>query len=297
MLASDLVPQLRAYIAAPARLAALDLAPGTNWQLAFLAQGEYNINYLLTTEDDRRRVIRVNVGTQIGKPGGEQIAYEAAALALLGPHGVAPHLYYVDDTLATLPYGVLAMEYVPASTLRYGDARQIAAAAQTLARLHRVPADGPFIRRRALVDDLAEAQGWLAPYLSCERVSEPQRKLFETLLARAEASAARHTNRFPEPFALVHTDVQAHNFIISATESTKDHEERERAHQVFSMGSVSSVASEVLCRLVDWERPLIDDPTYDLAHFLIPTTTQWKCGYTFSADEREHFLSEYCAAR
>ena len=84
MLASDLLPQLRTYIAAPATLTALELTADTPWQLAFLAQGEYNINYLLTTEDDRRRVVRVNVGTQIGKPGGEQIAYEAAALRLNG---------------------------------------------------------------------------------------------------------------------------------------------------------------------------------------------------------------------
>jgi hypothetical protein len=41
----------------------------------------------------------------------------------------------------------------------------------------------------------------------------------------------------------------------------------------------------------------VDDPTYDLAHFLIPTTTQWKCDYTFSQAERDFFLNEYCAAR
>ena len=60
---------------------------------------------------------------------------------------------------------------------------------------------------------------------------------------------------------------------------------------------MNSELSTPNCRLVDWERPLIDDPTYDLAHFLIPTTTRWKCGYTFSDEEREHFLSSYCAAR
>jgi len=43
--------------------------------------------------------------------------------------------------------------------------------------------------------------------------------------------------------------------------------------------------------------PLVDDPTYDLARFLIPTTTRWKCGDTFSPEEHEHFLSAYCAAR
>ena len=73
----------------------------------------------------------------------------------------------------------------------------------------------------------------------------------------------------------MHTDVQAHNFIVASDEPDAAHD----------------------CRLVDWERPLLDDPTYDLAHFLIPTTTQWKCGYTFSPAEQELFLAEYCDAR
>ena len=303
MLASNLLPTLRDYLARPAVLEALGIAPDTDWQLTFLAQGEYNINYLLIAED-RRLVVRVNVGTQIGKPGGEQIAYEAATLALLGPHGVAPRLYYLDDTLAVLPYGLLAMEFLPGQPLRYDDPAQTAAAARILARLHRVPAlaDTRFIRRRALIDDLAEARGWLVPYLSCDRVPAPLHDCFARILQRAEADADRYADRFPAPFALVHTDVQAHNFIVTDERPTTNDESDQAALDSLSSatGRPSSFVlrpSSLCCRLVDWERPLIDDPTYDLAHFLIATTTRWKCGYTFSAAEREHFLAAYCGAR
>lgn len=274
MLADHLLPQVHAYLDRPAVRQALGVAPGEAFALAFLAQGEYNINYRLDLPAQRlARVVRVNVGSQIGKSAGEQIAYEAAALRLLGPHGVAPQLHYLDDTLAALPYGLLVMEFLPGTPLDYANPAHIRAAAGTLARLHTVPAEGePFIRRRALHDDLAEAQAWLGPYLACDRAPADVRRLFQGLLDRAARSAERDAARFPAPFALAHTDVQAHNFIVSQQPADN-------------------------CTLVDWERPLLDDPTYDLAHFLIPTTTQWKCGHTFSEAERELFLAAYCAAR
>ena len=59
------------------------------------------------------------------------------------------------------------MEHLPGGPLDYANPAHIRAAAGTLARLHSVPAEGgPFIRRRALHDDLAEARAWLAPYLA-----------------------------------------------------------------------------------------------------------------------------------
>jgi Ser/Thr protein kinase RdoA (MazF antagonist) len=285
LLATELLPQLCDYLAGPGVCEALGVAPGP-WRLAFLAQGEYNINYLLTDAIGQRMVLRVNTGTQIGQAGGAQIAYEAAALRLLGPAGVAPRLLALDDTLSRLPYGLLLMEYLPGGPLRYGDPAHLDAAAATLARLHDIPAptDGPFIRRRPLVDDLAEARGWLAPYLACARAPSAVRALFERALARAAADAGRFAGRFPTPWALVHTDVQAHNWVVDDGQEAAD-------------GGRSAEPAGVRCRLVDWERPLIDDPSYDLVHFLLPTTTRWKCGYTFSEAERERFLERYCAAR
>lgn len=294
MLATELLPALNTYVARPAVRDAIGLASGASAALAFLAQGEYNINYRLMQGDQTHCVLRVNVGSQIGQAGGAQIAYEAAALRLLGPHGVAPRLLYVDDTLAALPYGLLAMEYLPGGPLDYASPAQIAAAAGTLARLHSIaaPPGAPFIRRRALHDDLAEGREWLAPYLACGRAPAHLRALFATLLERAAESAARDAGRFPAPFALVHTDVQAHNWIVSVQLPAG------RQQQATDSGQMThGTLPTAHCKLVDWERPLVDDPTYDLAHFLIPTTTQWKCGVIFTEAERDHFLAAYAAAR
>lgn len=294
MFANKLLPQVQAYLANAQARDALSFPLDRAWALTFLAQGEYNMNYLLHDQSDRKYVVRVNVGTQIGKAGGAQIAYEAAALRLLDGSGVAPSLHYLDDTLADLPYGLLVMEYLPGGPLDYGDASQLAAAAGTLARLHRVrvPNGSPFIYRRPLHDDLAEARGWLAAYLDCARAPQSIRAIFAGLLEHAARDAERHDTSFPQPFALVHTDVQAHNFIVrmDGRRTTDD-------GQLQFISVVGGQSSVVGCWLVDWERPLVDDPTYDLAHFLIPTTTQWKCGYTFSEREQALFLASYCAAR
>lgn len=275
MLAAALGPVVERYVRRVEVTTALGLAPDSLARLDFLAQGEYNLNYLLHRADGPPLVVRVNTGTQIGKAGGAQIAYEAAALRLLEHTGVAPRLHYLDATLAELPYGLLVMEYLPGGPLRYDDPAHLVEGARTLARLHQVPAApaGSFIVRRPLVDDLAEGRGWLEAFLACERAPAAVRTLFARILERAGRDAERDAERFPPPFALAHTDVQAHNFVV---------EERPDGPRP---------------RLVDWERPLIDDPSYDLAHFTIPTTTRWKAGYILSPAERERFLEAYCAAR
>lgn len=274
MLATELLPAIETYLRRPEVAGHPGLQLTGDWDLRFLAQGEYNINYLLRRDTGPPLVVRVNTGSQIGRPGGDQIAYEAAALRLLAPAGVAPRLHYLDATLACFPYGLLVMDYLPGGPLRYDDAAHLVAAARTLARLHQTPAvHGAFILRRALVDDLEEARGWLAPYLDSPRAQAGARARLARLLERAADDAARYADRFPAPFALVHTDVQAHNFVV---------EERPDGPR---------------CRLVDWERPLLDDPTYDLAHFIIPTTTRWKMGQTLGVAQIERFLAAYCAAR
>jgi hypothetical protein len=76
--------------------------------LRFLAQGEYNINYVLEQEG-RKQVLRVNTASQIRQA--NQIKYEYDALQLLKDSGVTPKPLYLDDSKAEIPYGLLTMEY------------------------------------------------------------------------------------------------------------------------------------------------------------------------------------------
>ncbi len=100
-LAETLLPALRAYLGRRPHLlgAAVALQP--------LAQGEYHLNFLASAggADGRGAVVRVNTGSQEINAGERQIVYEATALQLLEPLGIAPCLLHVDpapEEFATL---------------------------------------------------------------------------------------------------------------------------------------------------------------------------------------------------
>lgn len=50
-------------------------------------------------------------------------------------------------------------------------------------------------------------------------------------------------------------------------------------------------------RIIDWEKPVVADCEQDLAHFLVPTTTNWKTDTILSAAEIRAFLDEYARFR
>lgn len=47
---------------------------------------------------------------------------------------------------------------------------------------------------------------------------------------------------------------------------------------------------------MDWEKPLWGDPSQDLSHFSVPTTTLWKTDYRMSVADKRAFLDAYRAA-
>ena len=46
-------------------------------------------------------------------------------------------------------------------------------------------------------------------------------------------------------------------------------------------------------KIIDWEKPIIGECEQDLAHFLVPTTTNWKTDVILSIDEMMSFLDMY----
>lgn len=45
--------------------------------------------------------------------------------------------------------------------------------------------------------------------------------------------------------------------------------------------------------LVDWEKPLWGDPSRDLSHFRVPTTTLWKTYYRMSDQDKSKMMAAY----
>ena len=218
-----------------------------------LAQGEYNMNYLVR-KGDKTWVIRVNIGTQIQRE--DQIIYEYKALELLKYSGVTPEPYYVDDSREHLDYGVLIMEYLPGESLDYK--RDLLDAAKVFARIHSTPVPrekNHLIQETTPLSMTYEECARLLPIYFSSPLADPElRDYLRDVLDWAEQ--ARHQERYftadPIP-CIINTEVNSGNFIANRRQNT--------------------------LHLVDWEKPLWGDPSQDLSHFCAPMTTLWKTPY------------------
>ena len=268
--AESLMPRVLAYLDRPERRAYLGFGPDDALDVTILAQGEYNLNYLVSSPN-RQVVARVNTGTQIGA--GDQIGYEYRALEFLRPAGIAPAPYLLDNTGAEIPHGFLVEEYFPGRPLDY--ASEVSLAARTIAALHTLPTAGNpafLVVPDPLTGSWQEAKGYLDVFFAADDADPTVKRIFERVLAGLAETAVRDQAKFrPEERVIIHTDVQAHNFIVAdgVTERAK---------------------------LVDWEKPMLDDGTYDLCHFLTPTSTLWKMDYVLTDAQHAAFIASYAAA-
>src|SRR6478672_3507020 len=211
--AEALQPQVLGYLDRADRRAMLGFGANDRLDIAMLAQGEYNLNYLVAG-GARRVVARVNTGTQIGA--GDQIGYEYRALEFLRPAGIAPEPYLLDNSGSEIPYGFLVEEYFTGSPLDY--ARDVPLAARTIAALHTLPTAGnpDFL---AVPDPLTgswqEAKGYLDVFFATEDADPTVKRIFARVLATLHETAVKQQDRFrPEERVIIHTDVQAHNFVV-----------------------------------------------------------------------------------
>ncbi len=268
--AASLQPQVLGYLDRADRRVQVGFGADESLAISMLAQGEYNLNYLVTG-GARQVVARINTGTQISE--GDQIGYEYRALEFLRPAGIAPTPYLLDNSGAEIPYGFLVEEYFPGRPLDY--ATEVSLAARTIAALHTLPTAGNpdfLIVPDPLTGSWQEAKGFLDVFFATDDADPTVKRIFERVLAALDATATKQQDRFrPDERVIIHTDVQAHNFIVGD-------------------------GSEDQAKLVDWEKPMLDDGSYDLCHFLTPTTTLWKCDYVLSDAQRTAFIEDYATA-
>jgi len=241
---------------------------GRTFTVAPLAQGEYNLNYLISS-DDLQLVFRVNIGTQIDRA--DQIVYEYKALELLKPSGVTPLPYFVDDMRQIFDRGILIMEYLPGEALDYE--RDLASAAALLAAVHQVKVlqeDNHLIREDAPLSLIyEECAGLLQHYFDSDLADPAIRDYLLELKAWADTARAGEDYFRQDPWpCIVNTEVNSGNFIVNR--------EKETIH------------------LVDWEMPRWGDPSQDLSHFCSPLTTLWKTDWRMAPAQKRDFLNTYC---
>ncbi len=106
---------------------------GSEISVKFLAQGEYNANYILESTS-KKTVLRINAGSQMHLE--NQIRYEYRTLQLLERTGVAPKPLYCDDSYSISQQGVLLMEFIPGRWMDYS--KEYLLAADLFALTHRI---------------------------------------------------------------------------------------------------------------------------------------------------------------
>lgn len=239
--------------------------------IAPLAQGEYNLNYLLSsTRDDVQLVFRVNIGTQIERD--DQIVYEFRALKLLEHSGVTPIPYHVDDSREFFEQGVLIMQYLPGEPLVY--ARDLDAAARLFASTHQVQVaeeENHLIREDAPLSLIfEECSKLLETYFQSDLADPDIRAYLQEVKAWMDEHRTRERYYQQDPWpCIINTEVNSGNFIVNRPKQT--------------------------IHLVDWEMPRWGDPSQDLSHFCAPLTTLWKTDFRMNEQKKQAFLDTYKA--
>jgi aminoglycoside phosphotransferase (APT) family kinase protein len=241
---------------------------GRQFTVAPLAQGEYNLNYLISS-DPLQLIFRVNIGTQIDRA--DQIVYEYKALDLLKHSGVTPRPHFVDDTRRFFDRGILIMDYLPGEALNYE--RDLPDAAALLATVHQVdvPAENNHLIREDAPLSLIyeECAGLLQQYFDSELADPAIRDYLMDLKTWAATARAGEDYYRQDPWpCIVNTEVNSGNFIVNRKKGT--------------------------IHLVDWEMPRWGDPSQDLSHFCSPLTTLWKTDWRMSPAKKRDFLKSSC---
>jgi len=261
----ELIKQIEGYISNKGLCKELNM--NNNFAVSFLAQGEYNINFTLD-DGSTKYVFRINTGSQIEVE--NQIKYEYDALKVLEVSEVTPKVYYVDDSKEIIPYGLLIMEFLEGTPLKYHT--DLLKAANIFSRIHSIDVSGNrysnfIIEENLFSDRIREGERLLKDFFTSPIPSTETKRFFNNYLDWCYKNKGKEKYFSENKFHVINnTEVNSHNFIIG-----------EKAY------------------LIDWEKPVISDPCQDLTQFLAPTTTLWRRNYILSKEEKKDFIKAYAA--
>lgn len=260
------IDKIKDYVNLPQFKQALQIPAGAPIELAELAKGEYNVNYLFEHPlSGKKLVFRLNTASQMHLS--NQIEYEYNALKLLETSGRTPKALYVDGSRCHLDYGVLVMEFIEGRPLIYET--DMERAAGILADIHAVPAlsgCGLVEPESPLEAMLEECENMVSVYYQSELGDLKIKKKIEEMLAKGRklvdtcGAAGERKHK-----CIVNTELNSNNFLIG----------------------------EKGDYLIDWEKPILGDPAQDLGHFLAPTTTFWKTDTILGRGEMKNFVRCY----
>jgi thiamine kinase-like enzyme len=242
--------------------AILDLEDTGSIEILEMTPGSYNLNYHVRV-DQKDFIFRVNIDQQSGLS--NQIEHEFSVLKFLEGHRIGPRGYHFDDSKKFFDFDILIEEYLegPPMTLQKENLSKVA---ELLVRLHALdPTGRPFTIWRDPMAGIYElALGDLTGY---EAAMSPDKKtisLAKKVLAISENLLDKHRHLFKAD-CLIHTDLCCENFIITADGP----------------------------RLIDWEKPRVDDYTYDICCFLSEPVELYNSKKVLNSEDRRYFIDAY----
>ncbi len=231
-----------------------------------MTPGSYNLNFHISVET-KDFIFRVNIDQQSGLS--RQVQYEYDTLKFLQGHGLAPDVYHLDDTRQYFEFDILIEQYLegPYLLLEKSYLPQVAA---SLAKLHSLDHHG--VNFISWPDPLKDTYEFVQNDIAHYKTRKTAEEKIITQSERTLEEIGLRISKSDLPFqadSLNHTDVGCDNFIRTA---------------------------EGL-RMIDWEKPRVDDCSYDLSCFLSEPAELWCSPHVLNAAEREAFIEEYARIR
>ncbi len=242
--------------------ALLGVDSGESIEILAMSPGSYNLNYHVKI-NHKEFIFRINVEQQSGLS--NQVAYEFRVLNFLNRHKIAPKAYHFDAGRNRFKFDILIEEYLPGPPLSL-EQKNVLNVAKLLVKLHSIDPGGldlvTWHDPLAATYDLARND--LNGYQARKSSNQKTIAFAEKLLARVAPMIAAKSSLFAAD-SLNHTDLAFDNFILTT-------------------GGL---------RLIDWEKPRVDDCSYDLACFLSEPAQLWCSSRTMNSDEKKNFLQHY----
>lgn len=258
-----ILEKIKLYLKQEKIMTRLSLA--TVKEISFLAQGEYNRNFLITDISGNKVVFRINYGSQINVQ--QQARYEYQALQILDKSRHTPEPLYLDDTKHFFKHDILIEAFLPGQPLVYQ--RDLVRAAEIFASIHNLqlaPTAYSQLKSETKICSarLNEANQLLKAVEDSSKIKSEQ----SNLLFNLKDWCTRHNaddHFLNQPRCLVNTEVNSNNFLITADYGW----------------------------LIDWEKPVISNAVQDLTQFMAETTTLWRTTEKLTAEQVRLFLTTY----
>lgn len=226
--------------------------------------GDYNLNFRVEIPP-KKFIFRINIQPQSGLK--NQIEYEYRVLKFLENKQIAPKAYCCDTTKNRFNFDILIEEYLDGNYLDY-EKKSLREMARLLATLHTVPIEKEsfFVRwKNPLQCNYESVAGELQDYGKRKTSDGKIVSLGRTLLREFEKTMVKDAPLFTAN-SITHTDTVCDNFIKTGEGM----------------------------RIIDWEKPRVDDCSYDICCVLSEPAELWSSERTLTEEERNFFIESYC---